>query len=247
LRKQTTGLVMGTDRPLEESEAELLRLVAVGDERWAKLVAEWDTAKAPLEEQLAEQRKAGEARRGDADAQLREMTRMRAEMKSLSAAAREREEEARKLLAEYEAAAQSTQRSTFVKRIGEIVKNVKKQEGEIQKITADTHSVQKEIKTSQEQLTRAYTLADDTLFKGAKQQPSLKEGYKSLVAIHEAFSEIIAKLEETDRVARSQREIERKLEEIQRRPVDLEKVAGDSDAVRTENDAIESKLQKARS
>lgn len=62
-------------------------------------------------------------------------------MKDLVAATRVREQEQQRLLEEYERAPKNVNRATFVRRITEIIKNIKKQEVEIVKIIADTREV----------------------------------------------------------------------------------------------------------
>jgi hypothetical protein len=125
-------------RALEDSEAELTRLVDAAKERMRALEAEWAEVRRPLEERLEVHANAARRKRERAAAQLQHIQSMRAEMRELAGAARAREEDQRRLLAEYEAAPKSVNRAAFVKRIMEIIKNVKKQEVEIMKITADT-------------------------------------------------------------------------------------------------------------
>ncbi len=125
-------------RALEDSEAELTRLVDAAKERMRALEAEWAEVRRPLEERLEVHANAARRKRERAAAQLQHIQSMRAEMRELAGAARAREEDQRRLMAEYEAAPKSVNRAAFVKRIMEIIKNVKKQEVEIMKITADT-------------------------------------------------------------------------------------------------------------
>ncbi len=75
---------------------------------------------------------------------------------------------------EYKKADKSLNRYNYVTRIGEIIKTVKKQEVEIQRILADTLQVQREISSAEESLGRAYTLADEVIFRGAKSSKSVE-------------------------------------------------------------------------
>lgn len=199
----------------------------------------------PLDERLSARDGAARRKRERAEAQLRQMQLMRGEMRELAAAARAREEEQRRLLAEYEAAPKSVNRAAFVKRIMEIIKNVKKQEVEIAKITADTRELQREINSAQEALSRAYALVDETIFRDAKKDDASREAYRLLSSIHSGFADLAARVDETSRAGRALRDLERKLGELQKRPLDLERIAADVQAVEAENAAAAARLTAA--
>jgi hypothetical protein len=168
---------------------------------------------------------------------------MRTEVRHLAAAAREREEDQRRLLAEYEAAPKGINRAAFVKRILEIIKNVKKQEVEILKITADTRDVQREMNSAQEALSRAYALVDETIFRDAKKDEAAREAYRLLSAIHGGFADLSARVEEAGRAGRLRELEERAQEELAKRPLDLERVQADLQAVVADNATAAARLR----
>ena len=167
------------------------------------------------------------------------MAAMRLELQEMVGNTRQREEDQRRLLAQYEAAPKGLNRSAFVKRIMEIVRNVKKQEDEIVRIAADTRAVQRDINAAQSALTRAYALVDETIFRDAKREDShgsdmhaslggtAKEAYRLLTNIHAAFTDLAAKVDDAGRAAKQLRDIEAQLEEMAKRPLDLERVLED--------------------
>lgn len=106
--------------------------------RLRSLEQQWEAARAPLDAQLDQQRAAGRRLRERADQQLLQIQRWRAEVKDIVAQTRVREQDQQRLLEEYERAPKNVNRATFVRRITEIIKNIKKQEVEIVKIIADT-------------------------------------------------------------------------------------------------------------
>ncbi len=222
-----------------------MRAVDAARERMEALQAEWAAVRRPLDERLAVHANAAKRRRERAEAQLRHMQQMRGEMRELAAAARAREEDQRRLLAEYEAAPKTVNRAAFVKRIMEIIKNVKKQEAEIHKIAADMREVQRECNGAQEALSRAYALVDETIFRDAKRDDASREAYRLLAAVHGGFAELSARVEEASRAGRALRDLERKLEELAKRPLDLERVAADVSAVEAENASAAARLAAA--
>ena len=104
----------------------------------------------------------------------RETQAMKQRVKRLQMDLRHRNNEKVQLQEDYKKADKSLNRYNYVTRIGEIIKTVKKQEVEIKRILADTLQVQREINTAEESLGRAYTLADEVIFRGAKSTKSVE-------------------------------------------------------------------------
>jgi hypothetical protein len=222
----------------------------VAQERMAALEGEWAATRAPFEQRLAARSRAAEKRRQVAEQQLQQMAAMRQELQDMVAHTRSREEDQRRLLAQYEAAPKGLNRNAFVKRIMEIVRNVKKQEAEIARIAADTRTVQRDINAAQSALSRAYALVDEIIFRDAKREDThggdmhaslggtAKEVYRLLTAIHGTFAELAAKVDDAGRAARQLRDVEVQLEDMAKRPLDLERVLQDIAQVQADNAAM---------
>lgn len=56
-------------------------------------------------------------------------------------------------------------RSSYTRRITEIIGNIKKQKREIKKVIQDTKQIQKEINTLSGSLDRTFAVADELIFK----------------------------------------------------------------------------------
>ena len=244
LHKQTTGLMLGTDRPIAESEAELHRVLDTAEQRARQLQDEWDSAKTLIEAELSEHTRAADARRRLAKEQLGHVHAFRVELRDLAIEARSKDEEQIRLMEEYNVAPKNFQRASFVRRINEIVKNVKKQEGEIAKIVGDTRAMQRELDGARESMGRAYALVDDTLYRDAKGGDELcKEAYLHLAGIHGEFAELTEKVEETGQCGKTQRELERKLEELLKQPENVEQVMADITSIEAEIEFLAKELQ----
>ena len=98
------------------------------------------------------------------------------------------------------------------------------------------------MNSAQETLARAFLLVDELIFKDAKKDELCKEAYKVLSAIHAGFADLTRKVEETGRVARAMRDLERKIEEFAKQPLDLERVLQDIEAVAQENHALQQSI-----
>ena len=224
LHKQALGIVISSERPVEESEAELNKVLAVAKERMEQLQKEWEAAKAPLLQAIDAHAKAADEKRANAKIQLEEIEKWRSEGKETSALLRAKEHKQRQLLEEYESAPKNVHRPSFVRRVNEIIKNIKKQEGEINKIVGDTRTVQREIQSAQELLERTYTVVEETLFREARSDDLCRQAYKHLHGMHSGFADLLVKVEATGAARRAQTDIQRKLTALSKQPNNSERV-----------------------
>ena len=245
LHKQALGIVISSERPVEESEAELNKVLAVAKERMEQLQKEWESAKAPLLQAIDAHAKAADEKRANAKIQLEEIEKWRSEGKETSALLRAKEHEQRQLLEEYESAPKNVHRPSFVRRVNEIIKNIKKQEGEINKIVGDTRTVQREIQSAQELLERTYTVVEETLFREARSDDLCRQAYKHLHGMHSGFADLLLKVEATGAARRAQTDIQRKLTALSKQPNNSERVARDLSLIQEQIVELEAKLSSA--
>ncbi len=245
LHKQALGIVISSERPVEESEAELNKVLAVAKERMEQLQKEWEAAKAPLLQAIDAHAKAADEKRANAKIQLEEIEKWRSEGKETSALLRAKEHKQRQLLEEYESAPKNVHRPSFVRRVNEIIKNIKKQEGEINKIVGDTRTVQREIQSAQELLERTYTVVEETLFREARSDDLCRQAYKHLHGMHSGFADLLVKVEATGAARRAQTDIQRKLTALSKQPNNSERVARDLSLIQEQIVELEAKLSSA--
>jgi hypothetical protein len=245
LHKQALGIVISSERPVEESEAELHKVLAAAKERMEQLQKEWEAAKAPLVQAIDAHAKAADEKRENAKIQLEEIEKWRSEGKETSTLLRAKEHEQRQLLEEYESAPKNVHRPSFVRRVNEIIKNIKKQEGEINKIVGDTRTVQREIQSAQELLERTYTVVEETLFREARSDDLCRQAYKHLHGMHSGFADLLAKVEATGAARRAQNDLQRKLTALSKQPNNSERVARDLSLIQEQIVELEAKLSSA--
>ena len=245
LHKQAVGMVLATDRPIEESEAELNKVLNTAKERMEQLKAEWEAAKAPLIAAIEAHAVAASEKRENAKHQLEEIEQWRSEGKETSALLRVKEHEQRQLLEEYEASPKNVHRPSFVRRVNEIIKNIKKQEGEISKIVSDTRSVQTEIQSAEVLLQRTYTVVEETLFREARSDELCRAAYKHLHGMHSDFADLVSKVEATGVARRAQTDLQRKVVEISKQPNNTERVARDLALMKEQIAELEKKLSSS--
>jgi uncharacterized UPF0160 family protein len=242
LHKQATGIVLSTDRPVEESEAELRSVLEAAKERMAQLTAEWEEAKTPLIAAIEAHAAAANEKRELAKKHLKDIEKWRVDGKETSSLLRVKEQEQRQLLEEYDQAPKNVHRPSFVRRVNEIVKNIKKQEGEIVKIVNDTRSVQQEIQSAESVLSRTYTVVEETLFREARADDLGRAAYKHLHGMHTGFADLVSKVEAAGRARRAQTDLQRKLGEMLKQPDNTDRVARDLSVVKETITSLKSKL-----
>lgn len=101
-------------------------------------------------------------------------------------------------------------RGSYTRRIIEIIQNVKKQNDETLKVVAETKAVQKDINNLNGKIERSFTIADEVLFREARQNEWNRQCYKLLALLQSTFHELLQAINE---IGIHLREI-RKLEEM---------------------------------
>ncbi|RWS23064.1 coiled-coil domain-containing protein 10-like protein, partial [Leptotrombidium deliense] len=82
-------------------------------------------------------------------------------------------------------------RSSYTRRIMEIVNNVKKQNEETKKVLFETRQLQKEINNLSGKVQRSFTITDETIFKDAKSSEWNRKCYKLLATMHENYDQLL--------------------------------------------------------
>ncbi len=146
----------------------------------------------PLVEEIRTTKDSVAKRKSDMKYKLDRIKQMREEMKRLAVEIREKDELVKQLMEELSKLPKQVQRTGYTRRIMDIMKNIEKQQITISGILKDTRETQKEINTASEVrsrrpllhtalqpslvrcrmqvLGRSYTLADDLVFRAAKEK-----------------------------------------------------------------------------
>ena len=103
---------------------------------------DWLKMKSPVLAEIERMRSVDLQKRERRDKVAKDTAEMKQKIKKLQIDLRHKKHEKLQLQEQYKAADKSLNRYTYVQRIGEIIKNVKKQEVEIERILADTLQVQ---------------------------------------------------------------------------------------------------------
>lgn len=86
-------------------------------------------------------------------------------------------------------------RKFYTKRIFEIIKNVKKQEEDIDKILIDVRNLQREINQLTGKVSRTYTVVEETIFKNSNLTDWSKRCYKLINDLDGIYDKLISEIE----------------------------------------------------
>lgn len=137
-----------------------------------------------------------------------ELKQLREKENELLEESRGKDQQCAQLLAEIPKLPKEVNRSAYTQRILEIINNVRKQRGEIDKVLADTREIQKEINMLTGRLERSFTVADELIFKDAKSNEASRKAYKLLATLHSDCAELVTLVEETGATVREIRDLE---------------------------------------
>ena len=238
----------------DETVAMLDAKVSKYAEQMRSLQAEFEQAAAPLQAAAMQGRARVTQALSAAEERLAEFERLRAEVAHLRASASEREAEQNALLAEYESRSAKKRAApnadVFVSRIYAIVKQVRKQDADIQRIVANTRRVNRELNAQNEALERVHAVVDDLTFRDAKSQAektvagrSAREAYRTVAGIHGTFARLRECVAAQSRAERTRAVTEARLERLEQETPDSSRLDGDLSAVRADVEALVAKLR----
>lgn len=196
----------------EENLEKLKTLIETGNERLMNLAQQWQEVQSPLLEEyttLQNSLSDHELRLKTEQEKIRCIITKRQELEN-SLIEKERLESA--LITECQNLNKNTNRSSYTKRILEIIGNIKKQNGEINKILKDTKEVQKEINSLNGQLSRSFTLSDELIFRDAKYDEMSRQSYKLLATLHEDCSHVVQSVTDLGNLERDSRNLQEQLD-----------------------------------
>jgi hypothetical protein len=237
---------------LPDADNNIAKLREIADRsarRLVELATEWEKHRQPLIDEIRSLKLQLLNRKDESGGKIEEMKKMKLLMKDILDEIRKKNENLKELLEYYKSLPKDINRAVYTRRILDIVKNVKKQKGEINKILIDIRNVMKEITLSTSTLTRSYAVTDNRMFADAKKDEMSKQAYKDLVAMDTSFKKLIAIAEETGDTRNAILELEIKIEQMQGRVdnLNVERLKGDYQMMKSENKKLVKKLKEGKS
>eukprot|EP01098_Paradermamoeba_levis_P011728 TRINITY_DN5047_c0_g1_i1.p1 TRINITY_DN5047_c0_g1~~TRINITY_DN5047_c0_g1_i1.p1 ORF type:complete len:602 (+),score=239.34 TRINITY_DN5047_c0_g1_i1:128-1933(+) len=213
-----------------------------------ELAREWEKRRVPLIEEYRTLKMTLTTKKGEAKSKLDQIKDMRQTMKELAEELQKKSERYKQLIEVFEKLPKDINRAVYTRRILEIVKSVKKQKVDINKILIDTRALKKDINTISETGARSFLVTDELIFKDAVKDPTAKQAYKHLAAMNENFKNLISQVEEIGNLKNSSLELQSKIEqyEIHTNGLNVERIGNDLKEIKTENAGLLAKLKQSK-
>jgi len=238
IKKRTFDLLPDADSNI----AELQGMSNAAAQRLLELAGEWEKHRLPLLEQYRKLKDDQINKQDDSKLKLERIKEMRAQMKALVEEIHQKEDHYKQLLDAFAALPQDVTRAVYTRRILEIVKNVKKQKVDIDKILIDTRNLKKEINNVSDTLGRVFAIVDELIFQDAnvKKDATAVQAYKHFASMDENFKKLTKVIEDTGATRNNILNLEAKIEQIQLRTnsLNMERVEKDLDDIKTENQKL---------
>eukprot|EP01087_Luapelamoeba_hula_P017882 TRINITY_DN5687_c0_g1_i1.p1 TRINITY_DN5687_c0_g1~~TRINITY_DN5687_c0_g1_i1.p1 ORF type:complete len:615 (-),score=140.67 TRINITY_DN5687_c0_g1_i1:461-2305(-) len=231
--------------PEAESNIEILEnLSQKAAARLASLEQEWERHKAPLMDELEELRRQQENKKGDTQLLLAEIAQLRSKFKTMGEDMRVRNERLAVLKEQFDAMPKEVNRGIYTRRILDIVKNVKKQKTEIDKILLDMKQLMKEITLVTESLKRSFAVTEEMMFADAKKDETSKQAYRELNAMDTHFKKLVATNEETGETRNAILQLSNQIDSIKERTsaLNTERLEEDYKNMKKENAKLMAQL-----
>lgn len=213
--------------------------------RLCEFASEWEAHRIPLVDEYRSIRDKMYDKESAAKKKLEQVREIRTKIKSLIEEINKKDEIYKQILEVYKTLPKEN-RNNYTKRIFEMVKNVKKQIIEINKILVDSKSLQKEINMTTETLNRSFAVTEETVFSDTKKIPESATIYKKLVAINNSFNSSIDTSEKMGSTRNNILNLSEKITKIQTRTstLNLQTMISDLASVKSENIRFQERVNR---
>ena len=232
----------------EENIQKLRDICSQKEKKLKDLADQWEEWKGPMMKEYDAIMAKLTKRKSEGRWKVAEMRRMREEMRGMAGTIREAEERYKLLSEEFEKMPKSINRAVYTYRIMDIIKQIRKQKNEIERIVDDIRSVQRALNITSQKLTRVEAITDEHVFQAAKRatDPAYVKAYRMLANVREIFEALVSTAQEAGKFENNSRDLEQMSKKLTIRNTaqNMERVLSDLDAVKQENIAMAKKIKK---
>lgn len=236
-----------TSSLLPESDVNIQKLKAAlknSEEKMGRLQQQWNAHREPLSEQLACLTLEMEDKKKNKEKILENIGSLRDKMKAMVQEASRKESAEAQLKEQVEKITKDVNRSVYTKRIIDISAKVRKQKQEIDRVLADTRTIQKEINILSGKLERTFTVVEGTAYKEAANNERVRQVYRAVAAVHEGCGELVDIVRETGATQREISDLREQVDLEKTKNVEekLEQLRVDLNQVKKENASLKKQI-----
>lgn len=236
-----------TSSLLPESDANIQKLKTAlknSEEKMGRLQQQWDAHRGPLSDQLSSLTQEMEDKKRNKEKILEDISALRDKMKAMVQEASRKESAEAQLKEQVEKITKDVNRSVYTKRIIDISAKVRKQKQEIDRVLADTRTIQKEINILSGKLERTFTVVEGTAYKEAANNERVRQVYRAVAAVHEGCGELVDIVRETGATQREISDLREQVDLEKSKNVEekLEQLRVDLNQVKKENASLKKQI-----
>jgi len=241
IKKKTFDLLPNAEKNIQQ----LQDISTQSSNRLIELAKEWEKHRVVLVDEYRKLRNLLVNTSDETKQKVEKVKVMRQQIKEIGQDIKIKDDKYRELLQEYAKMQKDVSRSHYTDRILEIVKNVKKQKVDIDKVLLDTRGLQKEINSISDTLNRTFAVIDELVFQDAKKDQTAKEAYKQIVAMNEQFKKLTKDIEDIGSTQNSILTLESKITQMQEKinTFDFDRIDNDLKEMKTENKTLIDQIQ----
>ncbi|XP_045127195.1 coiled-coil domain-containing protein 22 homolog isoform X2 [Portunus trituberculatus] len=238
--QRTSSLLPDSDVNIQKLKAALKN----SEEKMGRLQQQWNAHREPLSEQLAHLTMEMEDKKKNKEKILENIGSLRDKMKAMVQEASRKESAEAQLKEQVEKITKDVNRSVYTKRIIDISAKVRKQKQEIDRVLADTRTIQKEINILSGKLERTFTVVEGTAYKEAANNERVRQVYRAVAAVHEGCGELVDIVRETGATQREISDLREQVDLEKTKNVEekLEQLRVDLNQVKKENASLKKQI-----
>ena len=206
------------------------------------LKAEWDEYKKPINEEIFEQKQNISDKKVEYQYKVDKIKEIKKEIKDAIQELEHKKEMLKYYNDQWNKMPKDINRHQYLKRINEIIGNLKTQKNEIKTILGEIQDIQGETEEVMGLIKQIDSQVEEFVFNEAKKDKVAKEIYKEINSLKEDFDQLITNIQEQNKIKTNIREIETKCEDFRikyKNGVEIQKLVADLQGIVQENRVLE--------
>ncbi|KAL9652991.1 hypothetical protein ABK040_015506 [Willaertia magna] len=223
-----------------EKIKQLEQITSQAGQRLIVLANEWEQHRKPLIEKYRAMKEKLRDQKSEYKDLLNVAKQNRESMKEMIHSIKQKEELIVKKNEEYNQLPKDVDRSSYVNRILDIVRNIEKQNEEIAKILNENRDLSKEIAALSDKLSKTFQETEEMIYKEAQKDTEYKPLYKDVLEIRDLYETLIDCINQNGEALGSIRDLENQNELIKERndSLNVERVMNDLQTIQNENQKL---------
>lgn len=202
------------------------------------LRGEWEEYKKPISEEIFEKKQEIQDKRVEYQFKADKIKGIKREIKEAIQELDHKRQTLAFMEAEFAKLPKDLNRNQYLKRINEIIGNLKAQKTEIKGILEEIREIQRDTEGVVASIKRIDADVEDFIFNEAKKDKVAMSIYKEIIRLKENFDKLVVSVQEQNKVKNGIREVETKLEDFRIKYKNMEeinKLENDLNAIKQEN------------